>query len=122
MLSDSDRLAMLDELEDSGLGWFWASDAQGDLTYLSGAIAERLDLPLDQLLGKPLQANFVPIDGEGRSKSLSLMLGAHKAFSGFAVHAVQRPDGMVLRLAGQPMFNASKRFVGFRGTGVDITS
>ena len=121
VLSDNDRLAMLDELESSGLGWFWASDEEGHLTYLSGAIAERLEIPLDQLLGQPLAAIFAPIDGDGRTKSLSLMLGARKAFSGFAVNATKRPQGAVLRLAGQPAFDG-KKFTGFRGTGADITA
>lgn len=122
VLSDGDRLAMLDELENSGLGWFWASDEAGNLTYLSAAIAERLEIPLDQLIGHPLANIFTPIDGDGRTKSLSLMLGAHKAFSGFAVRAEKRPDGAVLRLAGQPAFTSGKKFTGFRGTGADITS
>ena len=119
-LSDGEKLAMLDQLEQSGLGWFWASDVEGNLTYLSAAIAERLDLPLSELLGKPLASVFSPLEGEGRTKSLSLMLGAHKAFSGFAVRATKLPDGAVLKLSGQPAFNG-KKFAGFRGTGADIT-
>ena len=120
-LSDGERLAMLDELEKSGLGWFWASDASGKLTYISAAIAERLDVPLGELLGQPLSAIFATAEREGRAKSLSLMLGAHKAFSGLAVRAARRPDGPVLRLAGQPVFTGGDRFAGFRGTGADIT-
>ena len=120
-LSDGERLAMLDELERSGLGWFWASDAAGKLTYISAAIAERLDVPLSDLLGQPLTAIFTCAEREGRSKSLSLMLGAHKAFSGMAVRSSRRPDGPVLRLAGQPVFSAGERFAGFRGTGADIS-
>ncbi len=119
-LSDGEKLAMLDQLEQSGLGWFWASDAEGNLTYLSAAIAERLDLPLSDLLGHPLASAFSPLEGEGRTKSLSLMMGAHKAFSGFAVRATKRPEGAVLKLSGQPAFNG-KKFAGFRGTGADIT-
>ena len=119
-LSDGEKLTMLDQLEQSGLGWFWASDAEGKITYLSGAIAERLDIPLDDLLGQPLSTTFAPIEGEGRTKSLALMLGARKAFSGFAVQAAYKPDGVVLRLAGQPAFDG-KKFKGFRGTGADIT-
>ncbi|WP_245804493.1 putative bifunctional diguanylate cyclase/phosphodiesterase [Erythrobacter tepidarius] len=121
MLSDGERLAMLDELEKSGLGWFWASDAAGNLTYISAAIAERLDLPLTDLLGQPLTAIFTAAEREGRAKSLALMLGAHKAFTGMAVRASRRPEGPVLRLSGQPVFAAGDRFVGFRGTGADIT-
>jgi len=119
-LSDTDKLAMLDELEQSGLGWFWASDKSGNITYLSPAIAERIDVPLDEILGEPLSSVFTSADRDGRTKSLPLMLGAHKAFSGFSVHAQKRPDGAVLRLAGQPAFNG-KTFVGFRGTGADIS-
>ncbi|MEL7447459.1 MAG: hypothetical protein AAGK02_16925, partial [Pseudomonadota bacterium] len=63
-LSDDEKLAMLDELEQSGLGWFWACNADGNLTYLSAAIADRIDVPLDQLLGKPLASVFVPQHGE----------------------------------------------------------
>ncbi len=120
-LSDGERLAMLDELEQSGLGWFWASDADGHLTYLSAAIAARLDLPLADLLGQPLPVIFTAADREERGKSLSLMLGAHKAFAGMAVRAARRPEGTVLRLSGQPVTTANGRFAGFRGTGADIS-
>jgi len=120
-MSDSERLAMLDDLEQSGLGWFWASDANGNLTYLSAAIAARLDLPLADLIGQPLNAIFTMADRDGRGKSLSLMLGAHKAFSAMTVRAARRPDGMVLRLSGLPMTSAEGAFLGFRGTGSDIT-
>lgn len=119
-LSDSEKLAMLDELEQSGLGWFWASDAKGNITYLSAAIADRIEVPLAEILGQPLSNIFISADRDGRTKSLSLMLGAHKAFSGIAVRAEKRPDGVVLRLAGRPAFDGEK-FAGFRGTGSDIT-
>ncbi len=121
VLSDSERLAMLDELEQSGLGWFWASDAQGNLTYLSAAIAARLDVPLGDLIGQPLTTIFAAAERDGRGKSLSLMLGTHKSFTGMAVRAARRPDGAVLRLAGQPISSATGAFLGFRGTGADIT-
>ncbi len=120
-LSDGEKLAMLNELEQSGMGWFWASDAKGNLTYLSAALAERIEFDLDDLLGKPLASTFVPLEGEGRTKSLALMLGAHKAFSGFAVRASGNANSAVLRLSGQPTFSAGDKFAGFRGTGWDIT-
>lgn len=120
-MSDGERLAMLDELEQSGLGWFWASDAHGHLTYLSPTIAARLDLALGDLIGKPLTTIFAAADRDERGKSLALMLGAHRAFSGMSLRASQRPEGAVLRLAGQPVKDAQGNFIGFRGTGADIT-
>jgi diguanylate cyclase (GGDEF)-like protein len=119
-LSDGEKLAMLDDLEQSGLGWFWACDPKGNITYLSATIADRLDLPISEIIGQPLASVFVSADHDGRTKSLALMLGAHKSFSGFAVRAEKRPDGAVIRLSGQPTFEGNT-FVGFRGTGWDIT-
>jgi len=120
VLSDGDKLAMLDELERSGLGWFWATDKDGNLTYLSATIADRIGLVLDDLLGKPLSSAFVPADREGRTKSLTLMLNAHRSFSGLVVRSEKQDQGAVLRLAGQPVMDEGE-FFGFRGTGADIT-
>ena len=64
-LSDKEKLAMLDDLERTGLGWFWASDANGNLTYLSEAIAERIEFPIEALLGKPLAGVFEVVGGDG---------------------------------------------------------
>lgn len=121
IMSDGERLAMLDELEQSGLGWFWASDAHGHLTYLSPAIAARLALPLGDLIGQPLATIFTAADREERGKSLALMLGAHKAFAGMPVRAARSLHGTILRLSGQPVTNADGNFAGFRGTGADIS-
>lgn len=120
-LTDADKLAMLEELESSGLGWFWATDAEGTLTYLSDAIADRMGCSIDELVGKPLQSQFRAIDGDGRTKSLALKLGARKAFTGFPVCPESSHGDVVIRLSGRPLLGKDGRFEGFRGTGTDIT-
>lgn len=120
-MSDTDKLAMLDELEQSGLGWFWSTDAEGNLTYLSDAIGERIGLDLAELIGQPLNAVFVSKEGDGRTKSLALQLGARKSFSGFSVAPSRGQQEVVIRLSGRPAHSPSGGFIGFRGTGSDIT-
>ena len=120
-LTSEDKLAMLDELERSGLGWFWATDPAGTLTYLSGAIAERLEMPMDRLVGKSLSSLFAARDGDGRTQSLSLKLGARKSFAGFAVSLAAGNSHVVINLSGRPVFSPEGTFQGFRGTGADIT-
>lgn len=120
-LSDNEKLAMLDELETSGLGWFWACDKGGNLTYLSQAISERVELPLDELIGEPLASVFQARGGDGRTQSLALKIGARKAFSGFEVSTQRGNQHIVIRLSGRPYFDRSGSFEGFRGTGADIT-
>lgn len=111
---------MLDQLEESGLGWFWASDAEGRLTYLSAALAERVGLPLEDMIGKPVSKLFDPAINERFAKPLSLLLNTHKSFHGLAVQSARNPGGAILRLAGQPIMR-DQVFEGFRGTGADIT-
>ncbi|WFL76825.1 EAL domain-containing protein [Altererythrobacter arenosus] len=120
-MSSDEKLAMLDELERSGLGWFWATDLEGNLTYLSGAIAERLQVPMDQMIGQALPAVFASCDGEGRTKSLALKLGARKSFSAFPVSLASGASDVVINLSGRPVFGETGAFEGFRGTGADIT-
>src|SRR3546814_5760763 len=73
-LTDNEKLAMLEDLERSGLGWFWASDSAGNLTSLSSAIAERIEVPMDAILGQSLVSVFSVVGGDGRTRSLSLRL------------------------------------------------
>lgn len=120
-MSSDEKLAMLDELEKSGLGWFWASDPEGNLTYLSGAIAERLGVEMDNLVGHPLPGVFSSRDGDGRTKSLALKLGARKSFTAFPVGLASGVSDVVINLSGRPVFSDSGTFEGFRGTGADIT-
>ena len=120
-MSSDQKLAMLDELERSGLGWFWATDTEGNLTYLSGAIAERLGVPMEELVGHPLPATFVSCDGDGRTKSLALKLGARKSFSAFSVKLANSASDVVINISGRPAFAEGGAFEGFRGTGSDIT-
>jgi diguanylate cyclase (GGDEF)-like protein len=119
-LSDAEKIAMLDQLETSGLGWFWASDGEGRLTYITASLAERLDVELDELIGQPVARLFDPATNERGAKPLSLLLNTHKAFSGLAVQSARRQSSAVLRLSGHPIFER-ERFLGFRGTGTDIT-
>ena len=120
-LTDSDKLAMLDELERSGLGWFWATDKEGHITYLSSAIAERAGVELSNLIGEPLPTAFKSVEGDGRTKSLALKLGARKSFVGFPVGPVNGSSDVVIRLSGRPVVDKNGSFEGFRGTGTDIT-
>src|SRR6187401_1509824 len=48
------RLQILDDFEQAGIGWIWATDAQGRLIYLSENASEKLGKPTAELLSQPL--------------------------------------------------------------------
>lgn len=58
-MSDSaSRLQLLDEFEAGGIGWFWATDPQNRLIYLSPPAAETFDVGHEALIGQPLASLF----------------------------------------------------------------
>lgn len=120
-LSPEAKLAIVEDLEESGLGWFWATDEAGRLAYLSPRLAEGFGKPITALLGMPLQALFAPDSSDQEVRSLNLKLGMRKPFANFVVEAVDHTDAAVLRLSGRPVHAADGSFAGFRGSAFDIT-
>ena len=80
---------MLHDYEASGLGWFWATDREGRLTYISENVAGRLGLPRDELLGRAFTALF-ELDRENEDanqRTLPFLIGTHTSFVELAVSA-----------------------------------
>ena len=93
-IDNAQRLAMLDTFEEEEIGWFWATDHDNRLIYLSPSAARRF--PEDRaILGQPLATIVETIGGEGESRTerpLSFQLGARNKFSDIAVR-VDTVDG-----------------------------
>ncbi|WP_454598835.1 putative bifunctional diguanylate cyclase/phosphodiesterase [Qipengyuania sp. SM2507] len=120
-LVDHEKLALVEQLEASGASLFWSTDAQGRIAYLSPSIPALFGIAVEELVGDPLQAHFVPADGEADGRSLGLKLATRKSFSNLTVGSVRESVDVVLRLSGRPHYDAEGEFLGFRGTGFDIT-
>ncbi|MET0370855.1 MAG: EAL domain-containing protein [Sphingobium sp.] len=117
----ADRL--LQEYEESGRGWFWETDRQGCLTYISETLLRTLDVPEGGLSGRPLTEIVRPGDrqqGDGE-RTLGFHLSARTAFSDIAVRAAMSREERWWSMSGQPVFNEFGQFQGFRGSGADLT-
>lgn len=120
-LVDHEKLALVEQLEASGASLFWSTDGRGRIAYLSPSIPALFGLAAEELAGDPLQAHFVPADGDADGRSLGLKLATRKPFSNLTVRSVRDSVDLVLRLSGKPHHGAEGEFLGFRGTGFDIT-
>ena len=117
----SDRL--LQEHERTGRGWFWETDRQGCLTYISGTLAETLGKSVAQLIGYPITDIIRPGDkqqGDGE-RTLGFHLSARTGFAEIAVCAATAKEERWWSISGQPVFNEYGQFHGFRGSGTDLT-
>ena len=124
-LGDAERLAILDALEESGVAWFWASDSENRLAYLSASAQSVLAPDGAQVLGQPLVELFEGIAAEGEDRSerpVSFLLGARSRFVDLVVR--NKLDGQGesrLSLSGWPQFDGQGQFLGYRGSAKDVS-
>jgi len=122
--NDPDRvLALATEYENSGLGWFWQTDDEGRVEYLSPQVAELFGKSAEQLRSLTFHSLFVTDQGgDGSSpRNLSLLFGGRKRFGGLIARAAIDETEIYWTLSGRPVFDDESRFIGYRGHGGDVT-
>lgn len=101
--------------------WYWEQDENGRFTKVSGPVLEMLGIQVD-----PLVQNSFTGDGtqdlgwnEAERKQLQDIIAARQPFIDFSFSRVT-PDGKphYYRVSGEPMFDQSSRFIGYRGIGI----
>lgn len=58
------RATVLSDVESLGIGMFWATDAEGRLSFLSQRALEDLGFTAEELIGKPISQVFTDIEPE----------------------------------------------------------
>ncbi len=121
------RLELLDDFEDAGIGWLWATDAQGRLVYMSQSAASKLGRPVESLLSQTFTALF-EIDhdspDERAGRPLNFQMSARSRISDLTVRFVpsQTNDAQSWwTISGQPKIDKSGTFHGYRGNAKDVT-
>lgn len=122
-LKASDALLLLQNFEESQQGWFWSTDASGNLTYITESVAEVLGSTSLELLGKPIVSLFLkPVDNDAGSRSLPFIFTKKMQFNALQVQAGNTAGERWLSISGRPHFDKSGDFLGFRGSGSDVTA
>jgi PAS domain S-box-containing protein len=100
--------------------WYWEQDETGKFTKVSGPALEMLGVQVDALAG---ESATVPVAGwnEAERETLQATIAARQPFLDFVFSRVNA-DGSQQRfqVSGEPMFNQSCRFIGYRGIGVEL--
>ena len=123
------RLEVLDDFEQAGIGWLWATDAAARLIYISENAAEKLNRSIEELLAKPLISLFEtdPDDPDNRSgRPLNFQLNARNKITDLTVRltlATAEQEGRQTwwSVSGHPKFDSAGKFHGYRGSAKDIT-
>ncbi|HVR91103.1 MAG TPA: EAL domain-containing protein [Novosphingobium sp.] len=116
-------LKLMHDYEKSGLGWFWSSDAEGRVTYISDCVPERLNRNRDDICGEPFHALFIldRDDDDTIERTLPLIFSARKTFADLAVRAAVEGQETWWSISGRPQYSAGGDFIGYHGNGADVT-
>lgn len=100
--------------------WYWEQDEGGSFTRVSGPVLDMLGISVEPLVGEPRGDEAAGWD-EGERAYLRATIEARQPFLDF-VFSRTRASGAIqrYRVSGEPMFNQSCRYVGYRGIGVEI--
>ncbi|MEP7100191.1 MAG: response regulator [Burkholderiales bacterium] len=101
--------------------WYWEQNETGTFTQVSGPALEMIGIGMPAFLGEASGADEAGWNEAERS-ALQERIAGRQPFIDFAFSRVN-PDGsqQQFRVSGEPMFNASCRFTGYRGIGVEVT-
>jgi diguanylate cyclase (GGDEF)-like protein/PAS domain S-box-containing protein len=125
------RTDILSDVEELGIGMFWATDAEGNLTFLSQRALDDLGTNGEELIGRPLSQVFSDVEPEPGAPVQRAIGFKLKARSKIEEHVVgvgasnKRGSEQATRwwrLNGRPLADAAGNFLGYRGSAVDITS
>lgn len=102
--------------------WYWEQDEHGNFTKVSGPVLEMIGIRVPALAG---EAGGAPSEGwnEAEREELRAIIAARQPFLDFVFSRVHADGSQQrFRVSGEPMFNQSCRFIGYRGIGVEITT
>lgn len=110
------------DFADASVDWYWEMDAALRFSYFSDRFSAISGVEQAALLGKTRQETGIPnVDLDVWETHLA-QLDAHEPFRDFT-HPRTMADGRIVWLAinGKPIFGEHGQFIGYRGTGRDIT-
>lgn len=112
------------DYEATGQGWFWETDREGRITYISPEFAERYEFDHDALIGETFTRVFeVDPDDREAERTIKFHFTAQSAFNDLPVCNRERQDEDIVwwSVNGRPIFDGFENFCGFRGSGTDLT-
>jgi diguanylate cyclase (GGDEF)-like protein/PAS domain S-box-containing protein len=114
---------ILRDYEQTGQGWFWETDRRGTITYVSPTICALLGRDADELNGRPFSDLFdLESAGQEGERTLNFHLSARSSFTDLAVRAAtDEVEERWWSISGRPIFDHFTNFLGFRGSGSDLT-
>ncbi len=113
-------------LTELGSDWYWEQDINGRFTNFESSQQVKARYPFDAMLGKTRQEaarHILYLATPEEWKEWDALIASRREFRDhvFAVDVVHQPGLRYFGVSGLPVFDEAGEFIGYRGTGRDIT-
>jgi diguanylate cyclase (GGDEF)-like protein/PAS domain S-box-containing protein len=120
----AEHLRLFRNYESMDLGWFWATDSEGRITYISEGAARSLGVLGEALIGRDLISLFRNANEEAdveRRRTMPFQMARQARFDAIPLMVDLVGEERWWALSGQPTRDARGAFSGYLGHGVDVT-
>jgi diguanylate cyclase (GGDEF)-like protein/PAS domain S-box-containing protein len=118
----TEALLLMQTFERSSQGWFWSADADSRLIYISDSVAQLLGTTPEALIGQRFSDVFAVAeeDSSGR-RNLPFILAKRSPIGNLTLRPASGPVERFWVVSGNPHFDRSGEFLGYRGSAIDVT-
>lgn len=109
----------------AGADFFWELDEQLMFRFVTDDLEKVFGIPRDHLIGRTHQQLLEHPDNQNDEKHWEdhlQLLADHQPFRDFEFRWAVGDETRVIRYSGIPVFNRKRKFIGYRGTGCDVTA
>lgn len=123
-IKTKEALLLLQNYEETRQGWFWSTDPDGNLTYLTESVAQALGKTAKELIGTSFTQLFVSVEQDAdNQRTLPFLLTKQTKFVELQLQAATENDEKCWwAVSGSPQFDKAGEFTGFRGSGTNVTA
>lgn len=112
---------LLASVEGLRTNWFWSTDSDGRLTYVSEWVASEFAVAGEGVADKELAAIF-KVESDTLETPIGYLLAKQKPFRAVNMRCTHDPQERIWTMSGNPQFDVAGNFLGFQGIGADITA
>ncbi|MEM7654405.1 MAG: PAS domain S-box protein, partial [Pseudomonadota bacterium] len=107
------------DFAEAAMDWFWETDADNRLTYVSGQIESFTDLSKDQIIGSDRMELIAQIADKDSYDLAKRQVRDQMPFKDVEYQTTDKKRWV--RVSGRPIYHKDGSFAGYRGTGRDVT-
>jgi diguanylate cyclase (GGDEF)-like protein/PAS domain S-box-containing protein len=121
-IRSQDAVLLLRNYEESQRGWFWSTDSEHRLTYISESIGKIVGKSVPELLGASMLELFYPPQrGDEQQRTLPFILTKNAKFDELPLQARTNDAEIWWAVSGRAYHDSAGNFIGYRGSGSDVT-